>query len=626
MNNYRNFRINIPEQPRDLVEIDQPTMDDGFRGDLMPGVIPLGASPELSDVRFERGGIRKDFGWSRVGNAASSRILGLIEHKFIEDGQTFQRLVRITRTAAGNCQLEVWDSATATWIVDTTSTETIRDVLLSTISIQGQLLIADGQQILARSETRPLIAASNDFTPGNSIGVVGESATAILSPAGAVAGEYEINYSVDITLNTGTELTLVLSFKHEGVEFATRSYHVAAGSASWNHETLLAELEAADGDEIAIEIKSIDVTGINRSSAFVFQGHNETLQWRAVKSFAAEAVNDLYYLNFELRVEDGHEVTLGFYYDDGINAIKHGELTYGPGVWRNAYEMLLDGATLSYRFGISVESATGGALSYSLIPSNVTWTEADVDIAVHGFNEETDADAAAGVEYQIEGADAGTFGLISADAPAARYLASFGDRVLALHDDGDKQALSWSADGDITTWAGDDTGTIFLVDARIDPIDDLMALAPLGSNFAVLLRKRSIMRVFETGNIVQSIGAVHWIEGIGTESPFSPTTVPGGVIFLGHDYQVYYLTENGPVPVGGPVQQTLIETVPANLHLVDATYDPVFGEYWLGIPENGASNITAAWIFDFKHFRETQQLRWRKRSLSAWRLATASKV
>ncbi len=103
-------------------------LDGGYRGDVSPREVPMGSSPELSDVRFERRAVRKDFGWTAIGGAATNPVLIILEHKYIDGGETFQRLIRIWRNGTENAVLEVWDGAA--WAEVDISTETINEVYL----------------------------------------------------------------------------------------------------------------------------------------------------------------------------------------------------------------------------------------------------------------------------------------------------------------------------------------------------------------------------------------------------------------------------------------------------------------------------------------------------------------
>ncbi len=129
------------------------------------------------------------------------------------------------------------------------------------------------------------------------------------------------------------------------------------------------------------------------------------------------------------------------------------------------------------------------------------------------------------------------------------------------------------------------------------------------------------MRIFTDNTNEVLIGAVKWIENLGTRYPFSIRNVRGGVIFLGHDNMMYYLTEQGATAIGLPIHQELIENLTGDLDLVDSGYDPTFGEYYLGIPEVAATSITLAWIFDVDRFVDNQETIWRRRPMLVQRFA-----
>jgi len=249
--------------------------------------------------------------------------------------------------------------------------------------------------------------------------------------------------------------------------------------------------------------------------------------------------------------------------------------------------------------------------------------------SVHGFNNLVDADAVAGLQYDEYPTPSDTFVALSGDAPAARYIIPFRDRVIALQDEGDPQFVAWSADGISTDWVGAGSGNALLLDVRSDSIDELMAAGAVASNVLALFRRRSIMRVRETGNIAFAVAFEHWIEGLGTDARFSVQQVKDGVMFLGHDFMVYYFSgATGPTPVGEPIQQALIESLTGNQEYVDSGWDSVFGEYWLGIPEDGANYITREWIFDLGNFLDSQRsvIRWRTRDIECHRIATVSRI
>ena len=206
------------------------------------------------------------------------------------------------------------------------------------------------------------------------------------------------------------------------------------------------------------------------------------------------------------------------------------------------------------------------------------------------------------------------------------YVGAFGDRLILYQDLGtstnageELQSLAWSVDGSILDFSAAGSGQIFLLDTPSHPIDELQGGAQIGNNILAIFRQRSIMRGFETGNIDQAVGAVHWIEGIGTESPFSITPAPIGLCFLGQDGLAYFLTEQGPTPIGEAIQDEIMSrlTVANRKQGVQASYDVANKHWWLCVPASGSSVLmTTAFIFDLGRFLLTREKIWMKLDLT----------
>lgn len=254
---------------------------------------------------------------------------------------------------------------------------------------------------------------------------------------------------------------------------------------------------------------------------------------------------------------------------------------------------------------------------------------------IHGYN--FTGDGIYGIEFYVYDAIGGQISLLSQYAPAASYIFPFADRLVALQDEGDPQKFNVSADADIETWWADgadsgnpddaDTVNASLLDSVGDPLDDLMACGFVAGNRAALLRKRTIMQIFETGDVRYPVAAQHWIEGIGTESPHSVTQARDGICFLGHNLMVYYFDGTGPpVPIGVQIQEILRRTLVSGLEYVDATFDSIYDDYILGVPEYGGNKITRLWIFSLGAFLDKKEPKWRSRSVTIERLATVSEL
>lgn len=219
-------------------------------------------------------------------------------------------------------------------------------------------------------------------------------------------------------------------------------------------------------------------------------------------------------------------------------------------------------------------------------------------------------------------AGASSIGIVDATADIRpRFLAPFGDRVLAFQDlqggaETNLQSLAWSADGGILDFTGTGTGQSFLIDTRSHTVDAIQGGAALSSNIFALIRQRSIMRLRETGNVQLSVGVTHWIEGIGTESPFSISIAEGGIVFLGHDYMPYFLTESGLQSVGESIIDELRAGIDyGDMDLIETVYDPIQQEWWLCVQEDGITGINKAYIFSLGKFLQGGEKKWRVRNL-----------
>ena len=608
-------------------------MDGGFRGDVSPRQMDLDQTPELSELRFERTAIRKDFGWTVVGAASAFPILGLIEHKFIDANLQFHRLVRVFRDGSNFAALEVWDGVD--WVLVDTSIVTIADVNLSMVSAQGAVYVADGNQILCWSEGLAKIPQEDDFPADNALTEVDSFILAIIDPAGGQF-EYTINYDVAILSSAAQDTLIVLEFLHESTLLGQASFEAGTFDTfpvlfpdqefKFNRTIVL-------NDEVTIRIKSAEGGGnvsVDNPIGGVGPDPPELIGFKLPQT--EPAILDKYTFNysFDATGVPSGVVTVDFYYDpDGLGFILAGSRVHVIGI---GLQTVTDSVTLiipglvdplavpGIRFGMSETEGGPVTSSFNIGTQSVSWLRTAADFSVHGHNKVDNLDLTAGVTYNTTGAPVSEFVEID-PGPGARFVVHFARRLLALQDSGDTQSLAFSVDGILNDFEGVGSGQLFLVTPVSDPIDDLQGAAIIDSNFLALFRRRSIMRVFETGNPLLAIGAVKWIENLGTRYPFSIRNVRGGVIFLGHDNMMYYLTEQGATAIGLPIHQELIENLTGDLDLVDSGYDPTFGEYYLGIPEVAATSITLAWIFDVDRFVDNQETIWRRRPMLVQRFA-----
>lgn len=619
MNKYR--RLTPQPSPPDSTEDSGlvPT-DSGYRSDVSSFIAPLNTASEMVGLRHEKRGIRRDFGKEDKGGAADSTIRAIGEYKIIIAGELRQDTFRLYRNEADKGVAEIWNGAA--WEELATSQEIIQDGYWSVAPTQNILAVGDGSAVFRVSDIFERVGAEFDFPSGEVLTEEGESTEIEVSGVeGKVEGSARINFRVKLyrtTSVTDVDATLRLGFylNDELEKELVYGYDGEEDDEIIEFEDFVdIEDQLENGDEVKIEVLEFDGT---TSEIVDDMSRVDDDRWEVARSRpTAPAEGDSYTYRYTVEEDpdpEGGDILLnpngdGFEVIGAIVALE-GTFTHllvEPGLGEGT-EFAVEGNIKSG------QSATG--------PNQVEWTAMRVAFEVKGLNEGEDYSPGLVIdEFEI----GPVFELIEG-SPGARYVFAFADRLIGLQDGEDRQALSWTASGDVLDWEGTGAGQIFLVDTTTDSIDDLMCGAPIGSNIAVVIRKRSIYRVFETGNSLQAIGATRWIEGIGTESRFSLQVVPGGVMFLAHNLVVYYMTEAGtPQPVGVPIYEDLVATIiDSDLDLVDSAYDQVRGEYWLGVPENESETIDAIWIFDLKRFLEQQELVWRKRLEDVHRLGVTS--
>lgn len=631
------FRALEPIEPgEDSARPIQMGMDGGFRGDVSPRQLAPNETNVLDDIRFERTAIRKDFGWQSVGAAAAFPVLGLVEHKFIDGQLTFHRLVRVFRDGSNFAALEVWDGAN--WILVDTSTVTINNVYLSMVSAQGALYIAEGSQILCWAEELAKIPQEDDFPAGNKLTLIGEITVATVIPGDPIALDYDLNYDFTVLSSPAQDTTVVLEFLHLTTVLGEKTFLVPRTSTfpvTFLNEKFDIVRQIDSGDTVSIRVKSAEGGGTSAAANSISTA-GTTPELEGVKTPALEpAIDDKY--SFEIIFDflgAGCIVEVGIYADFGAGFVKQtsvfiDEADQGDGTGFAFVDIIIPGLGVSgAQFGLHRESISGGGCS---LPGGATfasglqeanWFRTNADFEVHGHNKVTNLDATAGVTYETTGAAVTVFNPID-PGPGARYLVHFARRLVALQDLGDSQIFAFSADGILTDFESLGSGSLPLVSSRSDAIDALQGGAVLDSNFLAVFRKRSIMRSFETGNVALALGVVDWIEDLGTNYPFSIRNVRGGVMFLGHDNMMYFLTTQGPSEVGLPIHQELIENLTGDLTLVDSGYDPTFAEYYLGIPVGAATAIDRVWVFDVDQYLRDGSTIWRRKPMNIQRFATA---
>lgn len=626
---YRPVRRDPAKQRRRLrVQSDPILLSHGFRADASPLDLPLNTAARADDVRHEKMGLRKGYTLAKLGETAIARILALGEYKYADGKEIVQRTIRIFRSpSSGLGVIERWTGSE--WVRLAESDEPLAQVYLSTQNLQNAYTLADGIRIFIFVEERERLLAEYNFSgkvlSNGDLSVVNQNfIETFFAPN-------DPEWAVQLEEGTVVDETVIFNYSIFGDEFTIANatfVHKAEGESWAVVETKEHNPPTADGNHIVpIQIPGVkggDEVGIFFGPVTGGTAEGHSIEWTqllegelddpiVISNLAGPLIGDItvrFRVEFEgldeltaivhLLINDELKREIVTSYDGETDPTREFEIVIqGP---------LEDGDTITLRLADWEEKNNNSKVSI---------------IGNHSYPYDDEP----GISFDYEGNLLLFFEVISPDAPGGRYIFSFADRLVALQDGGDPQSLAWSASGRIRDWIGVGSGQIFLVDARADAVDDLMCGAPLGSNIAVIIRKRSIMRLFPTGNPLQALGATYWVEDIGTESPFSLQVVPGGVLFLGHNKMVYFFSEQqGLVPVGIPIHEEFKKRLRREvLHLVDSVYNQK-GEYILGIPEDGSPVVTALWMLDFRRFADREEPAWVRKPQRVQRLGISSVI
>ena len=555
---------------------------------------------------------------------------------------------------------------------------------LSAVSIQNVLAVADGvHPIMAWTLTPDGASAIDPFT-GALLTEIGDSDDATISLATVASTLYEVDFNIDVSFFSGsvTDITLVMAVLVDGIEVAEQAYsYVLAELPVDVNNTIIPFQEQLDvGQIVTLLLKQIIPGGAPLlSESFVRENVNpnailsDNYQAPNPNGFPAispppAAANGYYRIQFNPvrtpRAGAASTWSLNVGYLDASNSTQPyvviDTLVFtsdNPGPQDITLQMGVAPVFDTFvRFTINHPSDAPGVdpldtsrVAFLSIPT-VEWLEGSfvIELLGNSVNYSVITDLVSKFQPITPGnfpeLEAGFGPQAPVAAPIAKYLGSFGERLFGLWENGDRQILNASSDGNILMWQlsqtgapaefyPDDSVNLTLQDTRVDPIDDLEWLVPVSSQVAILGRKRSMMRVFETGNVSLSVGATHWKDGIGSVYPYAINICEGGVMFLGQNRMVYYMTADQVVPVGMDIQEELVKHLYSDTveqrEMIDSMYDSAQQEWILGVPHDGnIVNITHWYIFDVGKFLSPgdQAMVWRRRTVISQRLSAVQQA
>lgn len=213
-----------PPQPKKRQE--SPVGDFGsVEGSKSPAILPVETGAKVEHVKVERGELRKDVGWTHLGEPIGT-IIGLFEHKWIFGNEVLAKVLRIFNLD-GVTRSQYWDGTT--WVEGPQASEPLASVYLSEVSEQGLFLMADGRRIFKWEQQVQTTDYGHDF-PSGSILDLGDSVEDCtgdftISPGGAVDDKYTIHADFiwdNIPTDQSSVVELILYVN--GFEIGTRTF------------------------------------------------------------------------------------------------------------------------------------------------------------------------------------------------------------------------------------------------------------------------------------------------------------------------------------------------------------------------------------------------------------------
>lgn len=180
-------------------------------------------------------------------------------------------------------------------------------------------------------------------------------------------------------------------------------------------------------------------------------------------------------------------------------------------------------------------------------------------------------------------------------ASAARYITTFGDRVVVAHvQDGGEifpGRVQWCDNSNPFIWNGETSGREELIQGAYGFGDHITGLVTIG-NVCYIIRRQSIWTITRQAFGTAPFRFDPYLAGFGTDLPYSLAEIQNGCIWADRRTKGIYMFIPGSLP-------TRISVVIDDLLLVDledpiwveGSYDPFRREYTLGITTSGTDYL-----------------------------------
>ena len=204
-----------------------------------------------------------------------------------------------------------------------------------------------------------------------------------------------------------------------------------------------------------------------------------------------------------------------------------------------------------------------------------------------------------------------------ADAPKARFIAPFADRVVAAYIDdtgGDgilPFGLRWCINSDPTDWSGLGSGSENLIQSPSDTGDQITGIFNYG-NLLVLFRERSIWHVTRQPFALAPFRFDAIITNQGCDMPWSIAPIsneegrPTGFLFGDSRTNGIFAYSPGQRPIRLPASRRVEDQLFRGIvgpETVRGEYDPFFQEYHIGFPTDPdhPENLQKFWVVSLQN-------------------------
>lgn len=174
-------------------------------------------------------------------------------------------------------------------------------------------------------------------------------------------------------------------------------------------------------------------------------------------------------------------------------------------------------------------------------------------------------------------------------APVARYVTTFAGRIIAGYIAANEARIQWSVKNNNADWSGLGSGFEDLLSSAGGVVDPVQGLFALTENVALIVRKRSIWVMTQTGYVDAPFAFSRLWDIVGTKAPWSLALTPVGVVGLFTDNVYLFSDQMVPTPIGDDIRSELLAT--PNLTAAAGVYDPYEQEYRLTVPQTSGSSV-----------------------------------